>query len=238
MTQPLARRLAAEGVGAFFLFATVIGSGIMAEHLAGGNEAIALLGNTIATGAILFVLITMLGPVSGAHMNPAVSLVMAARRELGWGDALAYILVQLSFGIIGAWAAHLMFDLPTLQLSVKARTGLGQWTGEAIATFGLILTIIGTVRHAPKMVPASVALYITAAYWFNSSTSFANPAITVARSLSDSFAGIAPASVPAFVIAQLLGAGAAALLAPFLFGRAEPLTRSAGSAAGAASSGR
>jgi glycerol uptake facilitator-like aquaporin len=151
-------------------------------------------------------------------MNPAVSLVMAARRELSWGDAAAYTVVQLAFGILGAWAAHLMFDLPTLQLSVKARTGLGQWTGEAIATFGLILTIIGTVRYRPTAVPASVALYITAAYWFTSSTSFANPAITVARSLSDSFAGIAPANVPAFVVAQLFGAGAAALLAPLLFG--------------------
>lgn len=220
---PLARRLVAEGVGSFFLFAAVIGSGIMAEHLAGGNIAIALLANTIATGAMLFVLITMLGPVSGAHMNPAVSLVMAARREIGWGDAAAYVAVQLAFGILGAWAAHLMFDLPTLQLSVKPRTGLGQWTGEAIATFGLILTIIGTVRHNPKMVPASVALYITAAYWFTSSTSFANPAITVARSLSDSFAGIAPAHVPAFVIAQLIGAGLAALLAPVLFGHGGPI---------------
>jgi glycerol uptake facilitator-like aquaporin len=238
MTQPLARRLAAEGLGAFFLFATVIGSGIMAEHLSRGNDAVALLGNSVATGAILFVLITMLGPISGAHMNPAVSLVAAARRELRWPDAAGYILVQLAFGILGVWAAHLMFDLPTLQLSVKARTGFGQWTGEAIATFGLILTILGTVRHRPAAVPASVALYIVAAYWFTSSTSFANPAITVARSLSDSFAGIAPANVPAFVIAQLLGAGAAALLAPFLFGRAEPLTRTAGSAADAASSGR
>jgi glycerol uptake facilitator-like aquaporin len=214
---PLARRLAAEGVGAFFLFATVIGSGIMAEHLADGNDAIALLGNTIATGAMLFVLITMLGPVSGAHMNPAVSLVMAARRELGWRDAAAYAAVQLAFGILGAWAAHLMFDLPALQLSVKARTGLGQWTGEAIATFGLILTILGTARHRPTMVAASVALYITAAYWFTSSTSFANPAITVARSLSDSFAGIAPSGVPAFVAAQLLGAGLAAIAAHYLF---------------------
>jgi glycerol uptake facilitator-like aquaporin len=213
----LTRRLAAEGVGAFFLFATVIGSGIMAEHLSRGNDAVALLGNTIATGAILFVLIAMLGPISGAHMNPAVSLVMASRRALRWRDAAAYIIVQLAFGILGAWAAHLMFDLPTLQLSVKARTGLGQWTGEAIATFGLILTIIGTARHRPALVPASVALYIVAAYWFTSSTSFANPAITIARSLSNSFAGIAPGDVPAFIAAQLVGAALGALLGRFLF---------------------
>ena len=214
---PLTRRLAAEGVGAFFLFAAVIGSGIMAEALAGGNAAVALLANTMATGAILFVLITMFGPISGAHMNPAVSLVAASRRELGWRDAGLYILVQLAFGIAGAWAAHLMFDLPILQLSVKARTGIGQWAGEAIATFGLILTILGTVRHRKEWVPASVALYIVAAYWFTSSTSFANPAITVARSLTDSFAGIAPADVPLFVIAQLAGAAAAALVARYLF---------------------
>lgn len=213
----LARRLAAEGVGSFFLFATVIGSGIMAENLSGGNDAVALLGNTVATGAMLFVLITMLGPISGAHMNPAVSLVMAGRRDLSWRDAAAYVAVQLAFGILGAWAAHLMFDLPTLQLSVKARTGLGQWTGEAIATFGLILTILGTTRHRPALVPASVALYITAAYWFTSSTSFANPAITVARSLTDSFAGIAPANVPMFVAAQMIGALLAALVARYLF---------------------
>jgi glycerol uptake facilitator-like aquaporin len=213
----LARRLAAEAVGSFLLFATVVGSGIMAETLSRGNDAVALLGNTIATGAILFVLITMLGPISGAHMNPAVSLVAAARRELRWADAGAYIAAQIAFGILGAWAAHLMFDLPTLQLSVKARTGLGQWTGEAIATFGLILTIIGTVRHRPNWVPASVALYIVAAYWFTSSTSFANPAITVARSLSDSFAGIAPHDVPMFIVAQLIGAAAAAVLARILF---------------------
>ena len=213
----LGQRLIAEGVGSFFLFACVIGSGIMAENLSGGNDAVALLGNTIATGAILFVLITMLGPVSGAHMNPAVSLVAALRGELRWPDAGAYIAAQLVFGILGAWAAHLMFDLPTLQLSVKARTGLGQWTGEAVATFGLILTILGTVKHRREWVPASVALYITAAYWFTSSTSFANPAITVARSLSDTFAGIAPSDVPAFVVAQLLGAGIAALTARWLF---------------------
>jgi glycerol uptake facilitator-like aquaporin len=213
----LVRRIAAEGLGSFFLFACVIGSGIMAARLSGGNDAIALLGNTLATGAILFVLITMLGPISGAHMNPAVSLVVAARRELRWGDAAVYILVQFAFGILGAWAAHLMFGLPTLQLSVKARTGLGQWTGEFIATFGLILTILGTVRFRQGWVPATVGLYITAAYWFTSSTSFANPAITVARSLTDTFAGIAPHDVLPFIAAQLLGAGCGALMARWLF---------------------
>ncbi|HJQ17299.1 MAG TPA: MIP/aquaporin family protein [Allosphingosinicella sp.] len=216
-------RAAAEGVGAFFLFATVIGSGIMAEHLAGGNDAVALLANTLATGAMLFVLITMLGPISGAHMNPAVSLVAVARRELSAKDAGVYILAQIAFGIWGAWAAHLMFDLPMLQLSVKARTGVGQWTGEALATFGLILTIVGTMRHRPASVAASVALYISAAYWFTSSTSFANPAITVARSLSDSFAGIAPHDVPAFILAQLVGAGLAAMVARLLFDRPAPV---------------
>ncbi len=219
---PLARRIVAEGLGSFFLFACVIGSGIMAEHLSGGNDAVALLGNTLATGAILFVLITMLGPISGAHMNPAVSLVAVLRRELPWPDAAAYILAQLCFGILGAWAAHLMFDLPALQLSVKARTGLGQWIGEAVATFGLILTILGTVRFRPQSVPASVGLYITAAYWFTSSTSFANPAITVARSLSDTFAGIAPRDVPLFIAAQLTGAAVAALLARWLFDESNP----------------
>ena len=214
---PLARRFAAEGLGSFFLFATVIGSGIMAATLSAGNNAVALLGNTLATGAILFVLIAMLGPISGAHMNPAVSLVAASRRELGWRDAGAYIVAQLAFGILGAWAAHRMFDLPILQLSVKARSGLGQALGELIATFGLILTILGTVKHRREWVPASVALYITAAYWFTSSTSFANPAITVARSLSDTFAGIAPHDVPLFIVAQLLGAALAALLARWLF---------------------
>lgn len=218
-TPPLSQRLAAEGLGSFFLFATVIGSGIMAEALSGGNVAVALLGNTLATGAILFVLITMLGPISGAHMNPAVSLVAASRGELRWSDAAAYIAVQLALGILGAWAAHLMFDLPMLQLSQKARTGMGQWLGEGIATFGLVLTILGTVKHRQPWVPASVALYITAAYWFTSSTSFANPAITVARSLSDTFAGIAPHDVPMFIAAQLTGAAAAAMLARWLFPR-------------------
>ena len=214
---PLSRRIVAEGLGSFFLFAGVIGSGIMAERLSGGNVAVALLANTMATGAILFVLITMLGPISGAHMNPAVSLVAASRGELAWRDAAAYILAQLAFGILGAWAAHLMFDMPLLQYSAKARTGVGQWAGEFVATFGLILTILGTVRFRREWVPASVALYITAAYWFTSSTSFANPAITVARSFSDTFAGIASGDVPMFVVAQLLGAGCAARIAPWLF---------------------
>jgi len=214
---PLARRIAAEAVGSFFLFACVIGSGIMAQDLSGGNDAIALLGNTLATGAILFVLITILGPISGAHMNPAVSLVAASRRELRWADATAYIGAQFVFGILGAWAAHLMFDLPTLELSVKARHGLGQCTGEFIATFGLVLTILGTVRFRQPWVPATVALYIIAAYWFTSSTSFANPAITVARSLTNTFAGIAPHDALFFIVAQILGAGCAALLARSLF---------------------
>ena len=220
--EKLARRLAAEGVGSFFLFAGVIGSGIMAEALSGGNVAIALLGNTLATGAILFVLIAMLAPVSGAHFNPAVSLVMAARRELSWHEAGLYILAQLVGGVLGAFAVHLMFDLPILQYSVKARSGIGQWTGELVATFGLILTIIGTARHRPKLLPASVALYITAAYWFTSSTSFANPAITVVRSLSNSFAGIAPQDVPAFVAAQLVGAAIGTWFGAILFGKPEP----------------
>ena len=215
----LSQRVAAEALGSFFLFSAVIGSGIMAEALSGGNVAIALIGNTLATGAILFVLIAMLGPVSGAHFNPAVTLVMAARRQLAGRDILPYLAAQLVGGLLGAFAAHLMFDLPVLQLSAKARTGVGQWTGELIATFGLILTILGTSRYRPNAVPASVALYITAAYWFTSSTSFANPAITIVRSLSDSFAGIAPAYVPAFVAAQLAGAALAALVSARLFDR-------------------
>lgn len=222
---PLRRRVAAEGVGAFFLFACVVGSGIMAQALSGGNDGVALLANTIATGAILFVLITMLSPISGAHFNPAVTLVFALRRELPWFDAAAYVAAQLAFGIVGAWAAHLMFDLPTLQFSAKARTGLGQWTGEFVATFGVVLTILGTVKYRPQAVAASVGLYITAAYWFTSSTSFANPAITVARSLSDTFAGIAPHDVPMFVVAQVVGALVATMAARFLF--ADPATMAA-----------
>ncbi len=216
-TPPLGRRLAAEAIGSFFLFATVIGSGIMAEALADGNDAVALIGNTAATGAMLFVLITMLGPISGAQMNPAVSLVAASRREIGWGDAGAYVVAQLAGGLLGMLAAHAMFDLPLLQLSDKARTGGGQWLGEGIATFGLVLTIWGTAKFRPAAIPASVALYITAAYWFTSSTSFANPAITVARSLTDTFSGIAPGDAPGFIIAQLAGAALAALAVRALF---------------------
>jgi glycerol uptake facilitator-like aquaporin len=211
------RKLLAEALGSFFLFATVIGSGVMAEALAGGNVAIALLGNTIATGAMLFVLITMLGPVSGAHFNPAVTLVMRLRGECCWNGAAAFVAAQLVGGILGVWAAHAMFDLPVLQVSDHARTGPGQWLGEFIATFGLILTIIGTARHRPEAVPISVALYITSAYWFTSSTSFANPAITVARSLSDTFAGIAPGDAPGFIVSQLAGALTAHSLGRVLF---------------------
>lgn len=206
MSIPLSRRLLSEAIGSFLLFATVVGSGIMAQSLAGGNVAVALLANTLATGAMLFVLITMLGPISGAHFNPAVTLVMRLRGEIACLPALAYVLAQLAGGLLGVWAAHLMFGLPLWELSTKARTGLGQWTGELIATFGLILTILGTIKHRHIWVPPSVAFYIVAAYWFTSSTSFANPAITIARALTNSFSGIAPADVPGFILAQLSGA--------------------------------
>jgi glycerol uptake facilitator-like aquaporin len=214
---PLKRRIAAEALGSFFLFACVIGSGIMAERLAGGNQAIALLANSVATGAMLFVLIAVLEPISGAHLNPMVSLVAAYRRELRGADMLTYILAQFLFGLFGTLAAHLMFGLPLFELSTKMRSGFGQWAGEAVASFGLILTIIGTMRLPRAWTPASVALFITAAYWFTSSTSFANPAITVARSLTNSFAGIAPSDVPLFISAQLFGGGLAAFAGHLLF---------------------
>lgn len=211
------RSLLAEALGSLMLFATVIGSGIMAERLAAGNVAVALLGNTLATGAILFVLVTMLGPISGAHLNPAVTLVMRLRNHISTRVAIGYGAAQLAGGVLGVWLAHLMFDVPVLQLSAKIRGGPGQLTGEAVATFGLVLTILGTSRVRPSATPTSVALFITAAYWFTSSTSFANPAITVARSLSDSFAGIAPVSVPGFIVAQLAGAIAAHLASDAIF---------------------
>ena len=212
------QRLGAEAIGSFFLFAGVIGSGIMAENLAAGNDALALLANTVATGAILYVLIAMLGPVSGAHFNPAVTLAFLIRREISATMAGLYIASQLAGGAIGAFAAHVMFDLPVFQFSTKARAGIGQWSGEMVATFGLVLTILMLLRFSPKAIPAGVALFITSAYWFTSSTSFANPAITIVRSLSDTFAGIAPGDVPLFVVAQIVGAiaavGTARWLAP------------------------
>ena len=201
-----ARRLVAEALGTALLLAIVIGSGIMGESLAGGNTAIALLGNTIATGAGLVVLITVFGPISGAHFNPAVSLAFALRRELPVRMALAYVAVQIFGAVLGVWAAHAMFDQPILQVSEKLRDGPAQAWSEFIATFGLLATILGTVRFKPDFTPVSVGLYITSAYWFTASTSFANPAVTVARSLSDSFAGIAPSSAPLFIAAQLVGA--------------------------------
>jgi glycerol uptake facilitator-like aquaporin len=201
-----AQRLLAESLGTGLLLATVVGSGIMAERLAGGNVAIALLGNTIPTGAILYVLITALGPISGAHFNPAVSLVFALRREIAPGEAVAFVVAQVAGGIAGVLLAHVMFDLDLVQVSTTTRTGIGQWVSEAVATFGLVVTILLTLRSKPDAVATAVGLYITAAYWFTASTSFANPAVTLARSLSDTFAGIAPAGVPAFVAAQLVGA--------------------------------
>ncbi len=191
----LPRRLGAEALGTALLLATVIGSGIMAERLAGGNMAIALLCNTIPTGAILVVLITIFGPVSGAHFNPAVSLVMALRKDLRWPELVPFVAVQIAGGIAGAVLAHAMFELPLLQISTTARTGAGQWFAEAVATFGLVLTILGCLAGNRSAVPMAVGLYITAAYWFTASTSFANPAVTIARALSDTFAGIAPAGV-------------------------------------------
>ena len=209
----LGRRLMAEGLGTALLLAIVIGSGIMGERLSGGNVAIALLGNTLATGGGLVVLITIFGPLSGAHFNPAVTLVFAIRRELSAAVALAYVAVQVAGGVVGVWTAHLMFAEPLLQLSGKLRAGPAQAFSEAVATFGLIAAILGSLRFRPDATAMIVGLYITAAYWFTASTSFANPAVTIARSLSDTFAGIAPASAPAFIAAQFVGA----LVAAFAF---------------------
>ncbi len=214
----LARRAAAEALGSAFLLATVIGSGIMAESLSGGNVALALLGNTIATGAILYVLITQLGPISGAHFNPAVTLVFLMRREIGGRDAIVYLLAQAAGAIAGVAIAHLMFDRPLLELGVKVRSGPSQWFAEAVATFGLVVTILMTLRARSEAVPTAVALYITAAYWFTASTSFANPAVTVARSFSDSFAGIRPSDAPAFIVAQVAGAFVALAICRWLAG--------------------
>ena len=213
----LAQRVFAEGLGTAFLLAAVVGSGIMAAKLADGNGAIALLCNTLPTGAILVVLILVFGPLSGAHFNPAVSVAFVLRGELPWSIAAMYIAAQVVGGIAGVWAAHLMFELPLWQLSVTARTGPGQWLAEAVATFGLVLTIFGCVARTPAAVPYAVGLYITSAYWFTASTSFANPAVTIARALSDTFAGIAPGGVLAFIAAQLVGMLAALAVATWLW---------------------
>jgi glycerol uptake facilitator-like aquaporin len=220
----LSRRLVAEALGTAFLVAGVVGSGIMAARLSGGNDALALLCNTIATGAILVVIITIFAPISGAHFNPAVTLVVAIRKAMSKQDAALYIFVQILGGCLGALFAHLMFGLSPFQLATTVRSGLPQWFAEFVATFGLILTILGCVRFKPDAVAVAVGLYITAAYWFTASTSFANPAVTIARSLSDTFAGISPADVPGFIVAEILGALAAAALAAWLLAPAPPAT--------------
>ena len=205
----LARRAVAEGVGTGLLLAVVVGSGIMGERLAGGNDAIALLGNTLATGAGLVVLIHVFGPVSGAHFNPAVTLALLGQREIDRRAALLYGVAQIIGAVLGVWLAHAMFAEPLWQVSAKLRDGPSQGLAEAVATFGLIGTILGTQRSRPEFTPVAVGLYITAAYWFTASTSFANPAVTMARSLSDTFAGIAPESVPLFIVGQFAGMVAA-----------------------------
>ena len=205
------RKLAAEFIGTAMLLATVIGSGVMGEMLSGGNVAIALLGNTIPTGAILYVLITMLGPVSGAHFNPAVTFAFRLRGEISNADAFAYVAVQVAGAVAGVWLAHLMFDLPVLQASEKLRASPGQWVSEVVATFGLVFAILVTLKSRADAVAMVVGLYITAAYWFTASTSFANPAVTIARSLTASFSGIAPADVAGFLVCQIAGATTALL---------------------------
>ncbi len=216
-----AQRAVAECLGTAFLLAGVVGSGIMAAKLAGGNGALALLCNTLPTGAVLTVLILTFGPVSGAHFNPAVSIALAVRRELLPSVAAMYIVAQIVGGIVGVLAAHFMFELPLWQVSATVRTGPGQWFAEFVAAFGLLLTILGCGARTPEAVPYSVGLYITAAYWFTASTSFANPAVTIARALSDTYAGIAPAGVLAFIIAQIVGALVAVMLARWLWGKGQ-----------------
>jgi len=213
----LAQRAFAECLGTAFLLAGVVGSGIMAANLAGGNGALALLCNTLPTGAILAVMILTFGPISGAHFNPAVSIAFALRRELPPSTAAVYIGAQVLGAIAGVWAAHLMFELPLWQFSTTVRAGPGQWLAESVATFGLLLTIFGCVARTPAAVPYAVGLYIVSAYWFTASTSFANPAVTIARSFSDTFAGIAPAGVIAFITAQLIGMAVAVLVGRWLW---------------------
>ncbi|MDE2579533.1 MAG: aquaporin family protein [Hyphomicrobiales bacterium] len=214
MNASLPRRALAEALGSALLLAAIVGSGVMAQALSGGNTGLALLCNTVATGAMLAVLIVIFGPVSGAHFNPAVSLAMLWSGKLRAADLAVYILAQIVGAIVGVLVAHAMFDLPLLQTALKARTGAAQWFSECVATFGLLLTIFGCSAHREDATPFAVALFITSAYWFTASTSFANPAVTIARALSDTFAGIAPAHVPAFIVAQLVGASAALAVAP------------------------
>lgn len=217
--EPLARRLVAEGLGTGLLVATVVGSGIMAERLSGGNDALALLCNTIPTAAILVVIITILAPLSGAHFNPAVSIVFALRRELPVRDLAPYVAVQCAGAMLGVAVAHLMFDLAPLAIGDHGRNGPSQWLSEIVATFALVIAILGGVRYAPQAVPWLVGLVIAAAYWFTASTSFANPAVTLARGFTQTFSGIAIGDVPGFVVAEIAGALIAAAVALFLFGR-------------------
>ncbi len=217
MKSSLAQCAVAECLGTAFLLAAVVGSGIMAARLAGGNGALALLCNTLPTGAILAVLILTFGPVSGGHFNPAVSLALVLRRELPADAAAAYIAAQIAGAILGVLAAHAMFELPLWQVSMTVRTGPGQWFAEGVATFGLLLTILGCAGRTPSAIPYAVGLYVTAAYWFTASSSFANPAVTIARALSDTYSGIAPAGVLAFIGAQLIGALVAIPLARWLW---------------------
>ena len=216
MTTTFSRRLAAEFIGTVFLLATVVGSGIMGENLAGGNKAIALLGNTIATGSILVVLILVFGSISGAHFNPAVTLSFLLRREIAPGAALAYIAIQILAAISGTMLAHIMFLEPVLMISTTTRAGSGQLVAEFVATFGLVITILGCVRFRPEAVPYAVGLFITAGYWFTASTSFANPAVTIARTLTNTFSGISPANAPEFIAAQFIGAVTATIVFAWL----------------------
>lgn len=215
----ITKRLAAEAVGTCLLVATVVGSGIMGDRLAGGNDAVALLGNTIATGAILVVLISIFGPVSGAHFNPAVTLAFRLRGEISTGDGARYVLVQILGGIAGTIIAHIMFNEALISFSQTARTGTGQWLGELVASFGLVLTILACLRHRAELIPFAVGLFITAGYWFTSSTSFANPAVAIARTLTDTFSGIRPVDAPAFIAIELIGASIAVFYVRWQFGQ-------------------
>ena len=213
------QKLMAEFIGTALLLIGVVGSGIMAETLSGGNTGLALLANAIATGAMLYAIITTLGPISGAHFNLAVTLYFCVRKELDWRDGLRYVPVQIAGGILGVWISHLMFDLPLIQFSETARQSTGLLVSEVVATFGLLFVIVGGLRSRPDAIPALVGLYITGAYWFTSSTSFANPAVTIARMFSNTFAGIMPSHAPAFIVMQVFAVGLSIIVLPRLFER-------------------